>query len=105
MDVRIPLQALVDHTPQGTPITVPVDWIRAILSADPNSRSSEDSTHLEGLLLTADEVADVLKVHRKWVYRHADELDAVRLSRKIIRFPREALERYIRRRKAASTRR
>ena len=55
--------------------------------------------------LTADQVAKTLQVDRKWVYRHATALGAVRLSRKKLRFPSSALERYLARRKAASTRR
>ena len=59
----------------------------------------------EDHLLTAEEVATILQVNRKWVYRHADDLGVVRLSRRNIRFPGEAVHKYIRKRKVASTRR
>lgn len=59
----------------------------------------------EDALLTADQVAERLQVNRKWVYRHRDKLGAVELSRKKLRFPSSQVERYLRRRKAASTRR
>ncbi len=55
-------------------------------------------------LLTADQVAERLSVDRKWVYTHRDELGGLNLSRKRLRFPSDAVERYIQRRKAATAR-
>ncbi len=57
----------------------------------------------EDPLLTAYQVAERLQVDRKWVYRHAVKLGAVKLSRKKLRFPLSELERYLERRKAASS--
>jgi excisionase family DNA binding protein len=40
-------------------------------------------------LLTPDEAAALLKESRRYVYRHADELGAVRLGQRKLRFPRK----------------
>jgi hypothetical protein len=39
-------------------------------------------------LLTVTEAAALLKTSRRWMYRHADELGVVRLSRRKVVFPR-----------------
>lgn len=88
---------------------VPRDQIPALVAvllarlmepdAETNPASEEDA------LLTADQVAERLQVDRKWVYRHADVLGVMTLSRRKLRFPSTAIDAYIRRRKAASGRR
>ena len=65
----------------------------------------EENELEEDPLLTADQVAEMLQVDRKWVYRHKSELGSISLSRRKLRFPLSQVKRYIRRRKAASTRR
>lgn len=50
-------------------------------------------------LLTPDEAAALLKADRRWVYRHADELGVVRLSRRKIRFSRRRVLRRVEGRK------
>lgn len=45
--------------------------------------------------LTVDEVADRLSVGTKWVYDHADQLGAVHLSTRAVRFPERAVQRYL----------
>jgi hypothetical protein len=62
-----------------------------LLSAPKNERDD---------LLTAEQVAEWLNVDRRWPYRHADDLQAVRLSEKCLRFPRKGVERYLVRRRA-----
>jgi len=47
-----------------------------------------------GNLLVADEVAARLRVSKRWVYRHADKLGAVRLSEARVRFTEEGVTRY-----------
>jgi hypothetical protein len=42
-------------------------------------------------LLSVDEAAALLKATRRWLYRHADELGVVRLSRRKIVFPRRTV--------------
>jgi len=59
----------------------------------------------EDPLLTAKQVAERLQVDCKWVYGHKADLGGVSLSRRKLRFPLSEVERYLRRRKAASTRR
>jgi hypothetical protein len=46
-------------------------------------------------LLTAVEVADRFKVTRKWVYRHAEALGAVRVGGRALRFTEDGLARYL----------
>ena len=80
-------------------------YARLLTNNSGRSRSDSIPKTAEDHLLTAEQVAEKLQVARKWVYRHAAALGAVRLSRKKLRFPSSALERYLARRKAASTRR
>ena len=55
-----------------------------------------------GRLLTAGETAARLGVDRRWVYRHARELGGIALSRRKLRVPEQALERYLARRSRLS---
>ena len=48
-------------------------------------------------LLTPAEAAALLKVDRRWVYKHADELGAVHLTRRKLRIPRAGIERRLKR--------
>jgi excisionase family DNA binding protein len=48
-------------------------------------------------LLTPDEAAAVLGVHRRWIYDNADLLGAKKLSRRKLRIPEAALQEYLRR--------
>ena len=52
----------------------------------------------DGRLLTAEAVADRLSVAVRWVYRHADDLGAIRLSEKCLRFPCASVDAYVSRR-------
>ena len=45
--------------------------------------------------LTVEEVAHRLSVGTKWVYDHADQLGAVHLSTRAVRFPERAVQRYL----------
>ena len=49
-------------------------------------------------LLTAGETAGRLGVDRRWVYRHAKELGGIALSRRKLRLPESAIERFLARR-------
>jgi excisionase family DNA binding protein len=51
-------------------------------------------------LLTPGQAADRLGVSRRWVYAHAAELEGRRLSRKCLRIPAAAVERYVAQRRA-----
>lgn len=47
-------------------------------------------------LLTPDEAAAKLGVHRRWIYQNAEKLGAVKLSHRRLRIPAESVERYLR---------
>jgi excisionase family DNA binding protein len=51
------------------------------------------------VLLTADEVAQILRVPRSWVYSHLSELPAVRLGR-YVRFSRSGIDAFLEKRGA-----
>jgi excisionase family DNA binding protein len=46
-------------------------------------------------LLTPDEAAARLGVHRRWIYQNAEQLRAVKLSHRRLRIPASALDRYL----------
>ena len=48
----------------------------------------------DGCLLTADEVAAILRVPRSWVYSHLSELPVIRL-RRYVRFKHSEVERFL----------
>jgi excisionase family DNA binding protein len=50
---------------------------------------------LAGKSLTAEEAAHRLGVSTRWVYRHATQLGALRLSARTLRVPESAVERYL----------
>lgn len=49
--------------------------------------------------LTAAQVAKLLETSQRWVYDHADELGAKRLSRRCVRFSEVAVRRHLERRR------
>ncbi len=51
------------------------------------------------VLLTADEVAQILRVPRSWVYRHLSELPVIRLGR-YVRFRRSEIDGFLEKRGA-----
>ena len=50
-------------------------------------------------MLTPDEAAKLLRTDRRWIYKHADELGAVHLTRRKLRVPRAAIQRFIKRKR------
>ena len=48
----------------------------------------------DAVLLNADEVAQILRVPRSWVYSHLSELPVIRLGR-YVRFRRSEIERFL----------
>ena len=48
----------------------------------------------DALLLNADEVAQILRVPKSWVYSHLRDLPVIRLGR-YVRFRRSAIERFL----------
>ena len=53
----------------------------------------------EEILLTADEVAEILRVPRSWVYSHLSELPVIRLGR-YVRFRRSEIDGFLEKRGA-----
>lgn len=53
-----------------------------------------------GRLLTPEDVAKRLRTHKRWVYRHADELGAVLLSERALRFTEAGIAAYVARQRA-----
>ena len=66
--------------------------------------NKENASPLIDRHLTADEVADRLSVSSKWVYEHATDLGGVKLSNGCVRFPAQALYRFLRSRRALARR-
>jgi excisionase family DNA binding protein len=68
-----------------------------VMSTSQQSHPSIDFARVEsadGYLLTADEVAEILRVPRSWVYSHLSELPVIRLGR-YVRFKRSEVERFL----------
>jgi hypothetical protein len=86
-------------TEERTALRVKVAALAAALDACPAAgplpAKAEVSAGKNGLL-TPKEVAARLRTTRKWVYRHADELQAKHLSRKCLRIPACEIERLLR---------
>jgi excisionase family DNA binding protein len=64
-------------------------------STDFNSRPNAES-----VLLNAEEVAQILRVPKSWIYSHLHELPAIRLGR-YVRFRRCEIERFLEERSGA----
>jgi excisionase family DNA binding protein len=48
-------------------------------------------------MLTPDEAARLLRTDRRWIYRNAEKLGAVHLTRRKMRIPRAGIQRYLKR--------
>lgn len=85
--------------------TIPREQIPAVIALlaarllEPEPERGDRSDETDPLL-TADEVAERLGASRPWVYRHAADLGAIRLTRKKLRFPQSEVDRYLRRRRS-----
>ncbi len=64
------------------------------MSGDDKAADFADQVPIDGNLLTADEVAGILRVPRSWVYSHLTELPTIRLGR-YVRFKRSDIERFL----------
>jgi predicted DNA-binding transcriptional regulator AlpA len=66
----------------------------ALHSMPPDGRTA--SSWIEGDLLTIDEAAAMIKLSKRWLYRHAKNLPFARkLSRKVLRFSRSGITRWL----------
>lgn len=66
---------------------------RAPLRANGNGVSEDQ------ILLTAEELAEILRVPKSWIYSHQDQLPTVRLGR-YVRFKRSEIESFLDQQKA-----
>jgi excisionase family DNA binding protein len=64
------------------------------------SNLSFSTSASDAMLLNADEVAEILRVPRSWVYGHLSELPVIRLGR-YVRFRRAEIERFLEQRSGA----
>jgi hypothetical protein len=90
---RLPLSALVCLRRQVNHLASDID--AALFSALGQSRLPDDDTRLDRLL-SPEAAADRFGVTRRWLLDHADQIPGVkRLSRKVVRFSEQHLERFL----------
>jgi excisionase family DNA binding protein len=80
------LEALDGVPPESIPAAIA--HLSARLLAAPQAPAADE-------LLTPDEAARLLRSDRRFCYRHARELGAIRLSRRKLRFSRRRVERWL----------
>jgi len=83
------LRRAVAALPDGSSLTLPRELLAQALG-DSDAPPADE-------MLTPDQAAKLLRTHKRWVYRHADDLGAVHLTRRKLRFKRSALDRFIKR--------
>jgi excisionase family DNA binding protein len=64
------------------------------MSGDEKAADLAEQRSMSGNLLTADEVAGILRVPKSWVYSHLSELPTIRLGR-YVRFKRSDVDRFL----------
>ena len=69
------------------------------MKSDGKGSDLEMKDHANGILLTADEVAQILRVPKSWVYSHLSELPVIRLGR-YVRFRRSKIDDFLEKRGA-----
>jgi len=69
------------------------------MRSDEKASDVEMKNQANGILLTADEVAQILRVPKSWVYSHLRELPVIRLGR-YVRFKRSEIDGYLEKRGA-----
>jgi excisionase family DNA binding protein len=69
------------------------------MGSDGKGSDVEGQDQANRILLTADEVAQILRVPRSWVYSHLSELPAIRLGR-YVRFRRLEIDGFLEKRGA-----
>jgi len=67
------------------------------MKSDGKGSDVEMKDQTNGILLTADEVAQILRVPKSWVYSHLSELHVIRLGR-YVRFKRSELNDFLEKR-------
>jgi excisionase family DNA binding protein len=69
------------------------------MRSDGRASGDEMKDQANGILLTADEVAQILRVPKSWVYSHLSELPVIRLGR-YVRFRRSEIDGFLEKRGA-----
>jgi excisionase family DNA binding protein len=64
------------------------------MSSDGKGSDLGEQSSMNGNLLTADDVARILRVSKSWIYSHLSELPTIRLGR-YVRFKRSDVERFL----------
>lgn len=99
VDWRAELRAIIDEVEAGEMPDLIGELARAqaLLQLRLHARGEKGTRPSPAPLrsLTAEEVSQELGTSRKWVYEHQGELGAVRLSRGALRFPEQAIRRYM----------
>jgi len=86
------LRRAVEALPSGASVTLPREaLLQAIGDGDVGAQPDG--------MLTPDEAARLLRTDRRWIYRHAQELGAVHLTRRKMRIPHAAIQRYLKRKR------
>ncbi len=57
-------------------------------------RSNGNGVSVDQILLTVEELAEILRVPKSWIYSHQDQLPTVRLGR-YVRFKRSEIESFL----------
>jgi excisionase family DNA binding protein len=68
--------------------------LRGFMSSNGKGPDFAEQSSMNGNLLTADDVAGILRVPKSWVYSHLGELPTIRLGR-YVRFRRSDVERFL----------
>jgi len=68
--------------------------MRGCMNSDGKVSECAEQCSINENLLTADEVAGILRVPKSWVYSHLTELPTIRLGR-YVRFKRSDVERFL----------
>ena len=91
MSKRIDPLASLDAIPRELLPSAMARLMARALEPQQNEPAASDGDRL----LTPDEAAARLGVHRRWIYQNSEKLGAVKLSHRRLRIPAAALDRYL----------
>lgn len=84
------LRRAVEALPPGSSVMLPRDALLQAIGDGDGAAQPDD-------MLTPDEAAKLLRTDRRWIYRNAEKLGAVHLTRRKMRIPRAAIQRFVKR--------
>jgi predicted DNA-binding transcriptional regulator AlpA len=86
-------------------VTLTVEELRSLIREELAALNGHSANTDKENLLTPDDVANLIGVNRRWLYRHASQLPFVRrISRKNLRFSEVGLRRWVAAKKLDSRR-